>query len=311
LPLTGLEESITSVVERATPSVVTIATEDVRRDRYGRPVAAVGTGSGVVVRPNLVATNYHVVRAARRLQVILHDGRVVPAEVVGGDAGYDLAVLRIHADDLVPLPLADSDALKVGQLAIAIGSPFGLMLRGPTVTVGVVSGLGRHLPSGQGLMENLVQTDAPINPGNSGGPLLNTQGEVIGLNTAIIPFAQGIGFAVPANVVREAVEQLIATGRIVRPWLGVAGRTVTPEAAAQYRLPVGEGVLVVAVEPDSPADRAGLEPGDVLAALDGRSVRDVEALRASIRSKRPGDRVDAVVVRGTHQRRVALEVQER
>lgn len=310
MPLTGIETAITSVVERATPSVVTIATVEVRRaDRAG---PASGVGSGVVVRGDgLVVTNYHVVARARSAEVVFADGRRAQAEFVGGDPGFDLALLRVPLRDLAPLPLADSDALKVGQLAIAIGSPFGHVLQGPTVTVGVVSALRRSLPVGRGATDGLIQTDAPINPGNSGGPLLDTRGEAIGINTAIIPYAQGIGFAVPSNAVRDAVDELLAFGRVVHPWVGVAGLTVTPPVAERFQLPEPDGVVVVGVEPASPAHRAGLVEGDVLVEVDGRRLATVEDLRMRVRTKKPGEALEATFVRRGRRKAVTIRVAER
>jgi len=315
MPLTGIEGAITGVVERVTPSVVTISTIEMRRARTWRGdgvFPAQGMGSGVVVgSPGHIVTNYHVVRNARSAEVVLHDGRRLKAEFLGGDPGYDLAVLRVEADDLVPLPLADSDTLKVGQLAIAIGSPFGHVLNGPTVTVGVVSALRRRLATERGLVDDLVQTDAPINPGNSGGPLLNTKGEVIGINTAIIPYAQGIGFAVPANVVRDAVDQLLRYGRIIRPWVGVAGVTAATPLARRLGAPDDPGVVVVEVEPGSPAEAAGVRPGDLLVRADGRDVRAVEDLQAAVRGHRPGDTMRATVRRPEGERQLSIRVAER
>lgn len=312
MPLTGVEDAITSVVERATPAVVTISTMELRRAYPMGVFPASGMGSGIVVsKEGLIVTNYHVVRRARSAEVTLNDGRRAAAEFVGGDPGYDLALLRVPFDDLPVLPLADSDALKVGQLAVAIGSPFGMMLNGPTVTVGVVSAVKRNLETERGVMENLIQTDAPINPGNSGGPLLNTKGEVMGINTAIIPYAQGIGFAVPSNVVRDAVEQFLKFGRIIRPWVGVAGLSVTPRVAEHFGLAQKKGVIVVRVEPKSPAARAGLAEGDVLVGVDGRELAGVEELRSHIRDRRPGDVVRATFERKSKRADVEIRVVER
>jgi serine protease Do len=311
MPLTGIEGAITSVVERVTPSVVTISTVEMRRARGYGVFPAQGMGSGVVVgAPGHIVTNYHVVRNARSAEVVLPDGRRLQAEFLGGDPGYDLAVLRVAAD-LPPPPLADSESLKVGQLAIAIGSPFGHVLNGPSVTVGVVSAVRRRLATERGVVDDLIQTDAPINPGNSGGPLLNTKGEVIGINTAIIPYAQGIGFAVPAHIVKDAVDQLLRYGRIIRPWVGVAGVTAATPLARRLGAPDDPGVVVVEVEPGSPAEAAGVMPGDLLVKADGRDLRQVEDLQAAVRRRHPGDVLKATVRRPEGERTLSIRVAER
>ncbi|HVL88296.1 MAG TPA: trypsin-like peptidase domain-containing protein [Candidatus Thermoplasmatota archaeon] len=277
--LTALESAITGVVEKATPAVVSIATVQVARDARRRPFPVAGVGSGVCIGRGLVVTNHHVIDGAKSARVVLSDGRRAKAAYAFGDRESDLALLRLPDGEPASLTLADSDALRVGQIAVAIGSPYGLLLSGPTVTAGVVSALHRSLEGPQGTMEDLIQTDAAINPGNSGGPLLDTQGRVIGVNTAVIPYAQGIGFAIPANSVRRVVEELVANGRVVRPWMGL--RAATPQE--------GEGAVVVSVEPGSPAEEAMLSEGEVVREMDGEPVENAPALVARIRSRRPGD----------------------
>lgn len=312
IPLTQIEEAVTGVVDRVGPSVVTIATVQMARDQYWRAFPIEGVGSGVIVsNDGLLVTNHHVIRNARTAKVALRDGREFEATYIGGDPESDLAILRIPAKNLPAAQLGDSDALRVGQLAIAIGSPFGNMLDGPTVTVGVVSALRRTLQSPGGNMEGLVQTDAPINPGNSGGPLLDSSGKIIAINTAIIPHAQGIGFAVPVNRVRQVLDQVRDHGRVMRPWLGIAGVTLTPKIAKEHGLDPPGGVLVFQVDAGSPAARAHLEQGDVLRSFDNKPLKDVTELRERIASLPPGAIVELGYERYGEPRRVSVTLRER
>jgi S1-C subfamily serine protease len=235
-------------------------------------------GSGFIVdREGYVVTNNHVATAAESILVNLADDRTVPAEVVGADPGSDLAVLKIDVppEELTIVQLGESSALRVGQRAIAIGNPFGLER---TVTTGVISSLGRTLPRDDSdfQLAQILQTDAAINPGNSGGPLLDSQGRVIGVNTAIRSLTgvnSGVGFAIPVDIVNRVVPELIAHGRYRHPWVGVTGLTVSAEMVEAMDLPVETGVLVFTVEPNSPADRAGLRPGDQEVVVSGRPMR--------------------------------------
>jgi serine protease Do len=312
IPLTQLEEAVTGVVDRVGPSVVTISTVQTVRDQYWRPFPVEGVGSGVIVsKDGLIVTNHHVIRNARTARVELPDGRSYEATYVGGDPDSDLAILRVPAQNLPYAELGDSDALKVGQLAIAIGSPFGNMLEGPSVTVGVVSALRRTLQGPGAPIEGLVQTDAPINPGNSGGALLDSSGRVIAINTAIIPHAQGIGFAVPVNRVRDVLEQVLEHGRVRRPWLGIAGVTLNRKVAKEHGLDPPGGVLVFQVDEGSPAARAHLEKDDVIRSFDNQPIKDVTQLRERIAALRPGAIVDIGYERFGDPRKVTLTLRER
>ncbi|MHB8604235.1 MAG: S1C family serine protease [Thermoplasmatota archaeon] len=316
MSLQGIEEAIIGVVESATPSVVAVSVTQLARVAPRRAYPVEGMGSGVIVRSDgILVTNHHVVRSAREVRVRLASGRVVAAEVLTSDAGLDLAVLRVAADDLPAARLGDSDKLRVGQLAIAIGSPFGMFLEGPSVTTGVVSALRRSLAMSDGgeasAIEDLIQTDAPINPGNSGGPLLDSSGAVIGINTAMISRAQGIGFAIPSNLVASVVEQVLATGKIARPWLGIRGASVTAEVRDEHALAVDAGALVFGVEPRSPAALAGLAEGDVIVALDGARVDRMEDLRSRLKRRRPGERLALGVVRGRDRATLQVTVREK
>lgn len=261
------------------PSVVTISTVQVVEEIF-RVHPVQGMGSGVLVHPDgYIATNNHVVANTRDLRVATSDGRKLAAVVVGADPSSDVAVVKVKEIDLPVAELADAEELKVGQTVIAIGNPFGFFLGGPTVTRGVVSAVHRDISLEDNIFEDLIQTDAAINPGNSGGPLIDLHGHVVGLNTAMIPFAQGIGFAIPATTVKKVVEDLILYGKVTRSWLGIAGFTVDNNVAEHYNLPVNEGVAVAGVAKGGPAYRAGLSAGDVIVKLDEQQVRTIKELR--------------------------------
>lgn len=266
-----------------------------------------GTGSGFFISPDgYLLTNSHVVHGASELRVFLADGRRLSADLIGDDPDTDLAVLRVSADELAHLSLADSNAVRLGQIAIAIGSPMGFQ---QSVTAGIVSGLGRSLRGASGrLIDNVIQTDAALNPGNSGGPLVNTRAEVIGVNTAIIRPAQGICFAIASNTVRWVAAWLIKEGRIRRSFIGLAGQNVPllRKLIHHHRLTQETGVLVTGFEPDSPASRAGLLEGDILLALDGVATPAVDALHKLLTGDRIGERAIVTFLRGVELRRHAI-----
>lgn len=292
----AFSQAVTRAVKRAGPAVVRISTRSERAPFYGPwPSRREGVGSGVIVDPSgLVVTNHHVVAHGDRLFVTLQDGRTLPARVLGEDPGHDLALVRVDAENLPSAELGDSDALEVGQLVVAIGNPLGLEA---TVTAGVVSAKGRSLRTPAGVMEGLIQTDASINPGNSGGPLVDAAGRVVGINTAVVMGAQGIGFAVPASAVRDLLERYGRTGQASPGWLGI-------HAVNQWlELPSRDGggrmgVLVLQVVAGSPAERAGLLPMDVVTAADGEPVQGFEDLRRVLARRAPGERVVLEVLRG-------------
>jgi len=250
------QDLIVNAVEKVSKSVVNIASVRTVHDQLF-PVE--GVGSGVIIDERChVLTNNHVVDEASRLKITLTDGRIFTGKVVGTDETTDLAVIKLDSTETLPFAaLGNSDDLKIGQIVIAIGNPFGLS-GGPTVTAGIVSSLNRKIQFEKGVLE-LIQTDAAINPGNSGGPLINTKGEVIAINTAKMPYAHGIGFAVPINIAKTVMTELIQNGRVInRPWIGISYVRITRQLAQYYRLPTTEGVLIVQVESQSPADDAGL-----------------------------------------------------
>ncbi len=272
-----------------------------------REVASAGSGVIVDAAAGYVLTNHHVISTADEVRITLHDRRRVAARVIGTDPETDIAVLQISARNLTALPFADSDLARVGDFVVAIGNPFGL---GQTVTSGIISGLGRTglIPEGY---EDFIQTDAAINPGNSGGPLVDSRGRVVGINSAILARGGGnigIGFAVPSNIARAVMDQLIATGRVDRGRLGIVIQTVTPDIAASVDLPRAVGAIVARVDPGSAAERAGLRPGDVITAVDGRPVESSSDLRARIGLIRVGARVTLTVYRDGRRRTVPVVI---
>ena len=290
--------AVPRVVARALPAMVSVTTRQIERDQFNRPVPTRGLGSGFIVdRLGHILTNNHVVEGAEEIKVTLGDGRSFRAALVGADRFTDLALLKIDGTGFVPVRLGDASRLSVGETVIAIGSPLWIE-GGPTVTVGVVSALGRSMEqSGLPVLHNLIQTDAAINPGNSGGPLLNLRGEVVGINTAVIASAHGIGFAISINEAKPVMRELLAHGRVIRASLGVVGVSLTPQVAYANDLPVDSGVLVVRVEPGGPAEAAGLEPGDVIARAGGVGVKDLHHFHETLKARKPGDELELGLLR--------------
>jgi S1-C subfamily serine protease len=305
--LDSYSKTVSEVVEKVRPAVVNIRVQSIRE----RQVDSGGSGSGFIIAPDgYILTNSHVVHGAGKMEVALADGRLLNATLVGDDPETDLAVIRIYADDLVHVNLGDSQSVRAGQIAIAIGSPLGFQ---QTVTAGVVSALGRSMRSQSGrLIDNIIQTDAALNPGNSGGPLLNSRGEVIGVNTAIILPAQGICFAIASNTARFVAAWLIKEGRIRRSWIGVAGQNVPihPRVVRFHRLAVNRGVLVVVFEPNSPAHRAGLREGDIIIAFEGEPISEIDELHRHLVATAIGVPTQVTIIRHTEKINLTVTPEE-
>jgi len=302
--LDAYSRAVIRSVDQVGPSVVNI---EVRRPNGDR----LGSGSGFIITPDgFVLTNSHVVHGAERVEVTLADGRHPDAHIVGDDPHTDLAVVRIYAPQLHPVRLGDSRNVRVGQVAIAIGNPYGFQC---TVTAGVVSALGRSFRAKTGrLIDDVIQTDAALNPGNSGGPLVNSRGEVIGVNTAVILPAQGICFAIAIDTAKYVAGWLIKDGKIPRSFIGVGGQNVPLHRrfVRHYRLTVSNGVLVIAVAPGSPAHRAGLREGDVMVDFNGQPVPSIDALHKLLTADRIGVESSLTILRGTDKIPLLITPQE-
>lgn len=294
--------AVIEAAEKISPAVVNIEIQHkpaaAGRHRSRGPHPLRGSGSGFIFTPDgFILTNSHVVHRADRMDVALSDGRRYPARLVGDDPDTDLAVIRIDAPNLAAAQLGDSNGIRVGQLAVAVGNPYGFQC---TVTAGVVSAMGRSLRSNSGrLIDDVIQTDAALNPGNSGGPLVSSRGEVIGVNTAIILPAQGICFAIAVNTAKFVAARLIRDGRVRRSFLGVAGQNVTiPRSLArQLNMARASGVLVLSAEKDSPAQKAGLSEGDVIIAMDGEAIKGVDDLHTHLTDEKIGVESELTIIR--------------
>jgi S1-C subfamily serine protease len=301
--LDAYSNAVTGAVERISPSVAHIEVhQSAGRTRSGEPRERQGGGSGFVFTPDgLILTNSHVVHDAVRIAVTLSDGRHMPAILIGEDPGSDLAVIRVDEPGLIAAEMGDSQRLRVGQIAIAIGAPYGFQ---STVTAGVVSALGRSLRSYSGrLIDDVIQTDAALNPGNSGGPLVDSAGRVIGVNTATILPAQGICFAIGINTAKFVASRLLRDGRIRRSFVGISAQTVPVHRRVVrfYDLPKETGALVLSVEENSPAKRAGLRAGDIIVALEGQAVAGVDDLHRLLTEVRVGVKCWLTVLRWTEK----------
>jgi S1-C subfamily serine protease len=307
--------AVTSAADKVSPAVAKIDVHQRRevRSPQGRmPREMEGSGSGFLFTPDgFILTNSHVVHGATKMDVLLPDGRQFHAEPVGDDPHTDLAVIRIQGSGLVSAELGDSQTVRVGQLAIAIGNPYGFQT---TVTAGVISALGRSLRSQSGrLIDSVIQTDAALNPGNSGGPLVNSNGQVIGVNTAVILPAQGICFAIAINTAKFVAGQLIKEGRIRRSFIGVAGQDVPlhRQITRFHHLAQESGILVVSVEPNSAAQKAGLREGDVILAYESNSVGSIDQLHRLLTVEEVGKSVTLSVLRGTEKIQLTIVPQEK
>ena len=305
----SLQETLIQASEKVAPAVVNIRTVQLTYDSFFRVVPGKGQGSGIIFsKEGYILTNEHVIHEAREINVVLFDGRELEGELIGSDPNVDLAVVKINAENLSPAKLGDSDKLRAGEFCMAIGNPFGLQ---NTLTFGVISAMGRSIGPPENILENLIQTQTPINPGNSGGPLINLEGEVIGINTAIIPYGQGIGFAIPINTAKEILDELIEFGRVIRPWLGISTRYVTPQIKEQFNLGVDSGCYIMNVVPKSPADKAGLKEGDVIVKANDEDLKTLEDLSRVIKTKEIGEELTLLIFREDEYEKVKVKLEER
>lgn len=291
------ESAILEVVEKVSKSVVNINTVRLLHDYYYQIHPVQGMGSGVIFNPKgYVLTNNHVIEGAQKIAVTLTSSEVLKGRRVGACVSDDIAILKVDAEDLPAIEFGNSDELRVGQTVFAVGNPFGLQ-GAPTVTKGVISAVKRSIRSERGVIEDLVQTDASINPGNSGGPLVDVKGRVVAINTAIVPFAQGIGFAIPVNHAKRCATEIIEHGKVMRPWLGVSGLTITGEVASYYNLPVDRGAIVSEVWADSPAEAARMQKGDIIIGFGDKAINGIEDLAKEVQQRKIGEKVRVLLMR--------------
>jgi serine protease Do len=302
------ENAVLDIIEKVSKSVVNISAIKIVHNIFYQAVPVGGLGSGTIIdSKGLILTNNHVVGGAEKINVILSNNEVLEGTIAGSCAIHDIAVVKVKGKDLQSAQLGDSDKLRVGQRVYAIGNPFGLA-GGPSVTSGVVSAINRTIESQSGLIENLVQTDASINPGNSGGPLVDMAGKVIAINTAIIPYAQGIGFAIPINSAKTCTNGIVTGGIAKSPWLGIVGLSITQEIARYYDLPVDHGVLVTKVAEGSPAEAAGMADGDIILEIGNVEIRRIEDLVKEIHKRKIGEIVRIFALRNSRERYFELSL---
>ena len=293
-----------------TPAVVGISTTEIKYDLFFRPIESKSVGSGVVVdSKGYILTNDHVVGNANKISVILSDGRHYEGKNLWSDPVLDLAVVKINADNLKVAPLGDSDKLVVGELAIAIGNPLGLRFQ-RTVTAGIISALERSLPVQNIIMQDLIQTDASINPGNSGGPLINSSGEVIGINTLKASQAEAMGFAIPINLAKPIVRSIIDHGRFIKPWLGISG--IDREIASYYNadISIDKGIFIADVERNSPAAKADIRKGDIITHIEGQEINTMAKLRLVLYNLEVGKSIEIRILRDNKEKVVTAVLQE-
>jgi S1-C subfamily serine protease len=317
--LDAYSRAVITAAEKVSPSVVYIEVQQPVRSRRGNaprgpretPFERRGSGSGFIFTPDgFILTNSHVVHGARKIEVTVSDGRKYEADLIGDDPDTDLAVIRINAPNLVPVYLGEAQKIRVGQLVVAIGNPYGFQY---SVTAGVVSALGRSLRAQSGrLMDDVIQTDAALNPGNSGGPLVNSRGEVIGVNTAMILPAQGICFATSIDTAKFVASRLIRDGKVSRSYIGLAGQNVPlPRRIVRYyNLSVESGILVVSFETNSPARNAGLREGDIIIGFDNHPTAGIDDLHKLLTEDRIAHKSSLLVIRGTEQLRLEVTPEE-
>jgi serine protease Do len=304
------ENAVLDIIEKVSKSVVNISTIKLVHNIFYQAVPVGGMGSGTIIDPDgLILTNNHVVGGAEKINVTLWNNQVLEGTIAGSCAIHDIAVVKVIGKNLPSALLGDSDKLRVGQRVYAIGNPFGLA-GGPSVTSGVVSAVNRTIQSERGLIEDLVQTDASINPGNSGGPLVDMAGKVVAINTAIIPYAQGIGFAIPINSAKSCTDDVLNEGAAKKPWLGIVGLSITQEIARYYNLPTDHGILVTKVADGSPAEAADMADGDIILQIGNVELRKIEDLVAQVRKRKVGEKVTILALRDGRELFFELKLSE-
>jgi len=310
LTLSIFEKQLTDAIDKLGESVVNISSTRYARNYFFGKTPFKGAGSGVILdQGGIIITNNHVIDDVDKVHVRLNNGQTYIGEVIGADEPTDTALIRVDEKNLPAADLGDSDHLKVGQIAITIGNSLGLP-GGPTVSTGVISALGRPLPGTDFILEGLIQTDAAINPGNSGGPLANIQGSVIGINTAMIPFANGMGFAIPINSVKRIAKQIIEKGRVIRPWLGISGITLNEEISRMYGLDAEKGVLLIEISDGGPAYEAGLNSGDIIVKIGSFNISSMTDLLTSLTELSIGDEVTIHLIRKGRKYETSLQLLE-
>ena len=310
MELSDLNDQIIKAVEKLSGSVVSIDSVRLARDYRFGVVPLEGQASGVIIdSTGYIVTNNHVIDGAAKVQVTHKDGRTFVGEVVGTDPATDVALVRVDGVNLPVANLGDSESLKAGQIVLAIGNALGLP-GGPTVSMGVIGALGRPLPGTDFVLEGFIQTDAAINPGNSGGPLADLSGNVIGINTAMIPFAQGVGFAIPTHTVNRVVEQIIRHGRVVRPFLGISGVDMNPAIARRFNLPADSGVLLAEVGRDTPAYEGGLRSGDIIVRVGDQEIKQMRDLLLSLSGVSVGNVLRIIFLRGGREHETSVRLVE-
>ena len=316
------DNPIARIAQNCSPAVVNIDTESMVKQtsspygedpffkeffgdegpRDSRAVPTRGKGSGfIATKDGFILTNNHVVEGADKITVTLLDGRHIEAKLIGRDPTFDIAVIKIDEKNLHVLPMGDSDSSQVGEWVVAIGNPLGFE---NTVTAGVISGKNRTLQAADVNFQGFMQTDAAINPGNSGGPLINLKGEVVGINTAIVPSAQGLGFAVPVNMAKQVMDDLINVGEVRRGWMGVVVQTMTPGFAQTYDVPVSEATIITDIMPGSPAEKAGLERGDAIVSINGKEIKTHQDVILNVRTCLEGSKMEMVLYRDGRKKTV-------
>ncbi len=306
--LDAYSNTVIQVSQDVSPAVVRIRVQKAMRQRRGRRPARQGnSGSGFIISPEgYIVTNSHVISGAKAIQVMLIDGRTYKAQLIGDDPATDMAILKIEADQLLHIHFGNSDQLQVGQIAIAIGNPYGFQY---SLTAGIVSALGRSLRSESGrLIDNVIQTDAALNPGNSGGPLVDSNGRVIGVNTAVILPAQGLCFAVASNLAEYVASELITKGKVKRGFLGIAGQQFrfAPNARRRLNLEKADGIMVSFIEPDSPAYNAELRKGDVLIGFEGQPIGSIDDLHRLLDASTINRKIVLDILRDGHKQQVSV-----